>query len=59
MTRDERRALLGDEVIARIHAEADAAIAQHPPTPELLDRLRPILTRPALQHEPDAAQTAA
>lgn len=47
MTRAERRALLGDAVIARIEAEADEAITQYPPTPELLDRLRPILSRPA------------
>lgn len=48
MTREERRALLGDDVIARVEAEADAAVAEHPPTPELLDRLRPVLSRPAL-----------
>ncbi|MFF5451822.1 hypothetical protein ACFY40_11355 [Streptomyces sp. NPDC012950] len=48
MTREERRALLGDDVIARIEAEADTAIAEHPPAPELLDRIRPVLSRPAL-----------
>lgn len=48
MTREERRALLGESVFARIEAEADAAIAKHPPTPELLDRLRPVLSAPAL-----------
>lgn len=51
MTREERRALLGDAVFARIEAEADAAIAEHPPAPELLDRLRPVLSAPAL-HAP-------
>lgn len=43
MTAAERRALLGDAVIEHIHAEADYA---PPPPPEVLDVLRPILTRP-------------
>jgi hypothetical protein len=59
VTAAERRALLGDAVIARINAEADAAIAEHPPTAEVLDRLRPILTSPrrtsAVQQERSAA----
>lgn len=61
MTAAERRALLGDAVIDRINAEADAAIAEHPPTPELLDLLRPVLTSPlAARAEHDAVeQTAA
>lgn len=46
MNAAQRRALLGDEVADRIEAEAQAAIAEHPPSPELLDRLRPILTAP-------------
>ena len=43
MTRDERRALLGDDVIAAIHERVDAA---PDPTPELVDELRRIMTRP-------------
>jgi len=48
MTPDQRRALLGDEVIARIRAEVAAA---PPPPQEVLDLLRPILTRPAGENE--------
>ncbi|MFH9248180.1 hypothetical protein ACH4LK_22460 [Streptomyces lydicus] len=46
MTPAERRALLGDELIAHIRKEVAAA---PPPTRELIARLRPILTssRPA------------
>ncbi len=40
MTPEQRRALLGDAVIARIHAEVAAAPE---PGPELISRLRPIL----------------
>lgn len=47
MTREERRALLGNAVIARIEAEADEAITKYPPAAALLDRLRPVLSRPA------------
>ncbi|WP_328721786.1 hypothetical protein OHT52_21345 [Streptomyces sp. NBC_00247] len=44
MTRDERRALLGDATIAQIHERvAEAPVADV----ELCDRLRRILTRPA------------
>jgi hypothetical protein len=44
MTRDERRALLGDDVIAEIHAR----VAEAPePSPEVVDDLRRIMTRPA------------
>lgn len=54
----ERRALLGDEVIAHIHAEVEKAPA---PSPELIDFLRPILTRPAgrVQQQPASAADAA
>jgi hypothetical protein len=44
MTAAERRALLGDDVIAYIDEQALAAPA---PPPELVDRLRRILTQPA------------
>jgi hypothetical protein len=44
MTREQRRALLGDKVIAAIHERVDAA---PDPTPELVDTLRRIMTRPA------------
>ncbi|WP_329032204.1 hypothetical protein OIE71_04495 [Streptomyces sp. NBC_01725] len=45
MTSAERRRLLGDDVIAEIHQRVAQA---PPPTPEVIDALRPILTRPAL-----------
>ena len=44
MTREERRVLLGDEVIARIHECVKAA---PDPSPELVEKLRRIMTRPA------------
>ncbi|MFD8866073.1 hypothetical protein ACFV1F_17140 [Streptomyces sp. NPDC059590] len=47
MTPEERRRLLGDDVIADIHHQVARALAEAPPSPELLARLRPILTRPA------------
>lgn len=44
MTAAERRALLGDEVIAHIHER----VAQAPePTPDVVDALRRIFSRPA------------
>jgi hypothetical protein len=43
MTREERRALLGDEAIAEIRRLVDAA---PDPTPELVEELRLIMTRP-------------
>ncbi|MFI2761330.1 hypothetical protein ACH5A3_21050 [Streptomyces echinatus] len=43
MTREERRALLGDDVIAYIHEVVDAAPE---PTPEVVERLRRIFTQP-------------
>lgn len=44
MTREERLALLGPGVIARIHAR----VAQAPePSDEVVERLRLIMTRPA------------
>ncbi|MGW5123211.1 hypothetical protein ACWEQ7_03945 [Streptomyces sp. NPDC004069] len=44
MTREERRALLGDDVIAHIHAR----VAKAPePTDELVEELRRIMTHPA------------
>lgn len=48
MTREQRRALLGDKTIEQIHER----VAQAPSAPpELIDFLRPILTRPARQTE--------
>lgn len=44
MTRAERRALLGDDVIAHIEEVVDAA---PDPTPEVVDRLRRIFNQPA------------
>lgn len=43
MTREERRALLGDDVIAAIHERVKLAPE---PSPELVEELRRILTRP-------------
>ncbi|WP_431784934.1 hypothetical protein [Streptomyces chumphonensis] len=47
MTPAERRALLGDAAIAHVRDVARRAAAEYPPPPEVLDRLRPILTNPA------------
>lgn len=44
MTREERHALLGPEIVAHIHACVKAAPE---PSPELVEELRRILTRPA------------
>lgn len=44
MTREERRALLGDEVIAHIRECVDAA---PDPSPEVVAHLRRIMTHPA------------
>jgi hypothetical protein len=44
MNAAERRALLGDAVIAQIHERVAAAPEA---SPELIDKLRRILTRPA------------
>jgi len=43
VTREERRAILGDEVIAAIHERVRLA---PDPGPELVDDLRRIMTRP-------------
>jgi hypothetical protein len=43
MTREERRALLGDDVIAHIDALVDAAPE---PTPEVVEKLRRIFSNP-------------
>ena len=44
MTREERRAILGDEVIAAIHARVKEAPE---PSDELVEELRRIMTNPA------------
>lgn len=44
---ERRRALLGDDVIEHIHREVAAALAEAPPSQELISKLRRILTRPA------------
>lgn len=44
MTREERRAILGDDVIAHIH---ECVAAAPDPTPELVEELRRIMTNPA------------
>lgn len=43
MTREERRAILGDAAIAEIHELVKAAPE---PPPELIEELRRIMTRP-------------
>lgn len=43
MTPEERRRILGDEVIEHINAVVDAAPA---PTPDVVEALRRIFTRP-------------
>lgn len=55
MTPARRRELLGDAIIAHIHAEVAAA---PPPSQELIDRLRLIFARPAAR-QPAARTTAA
>jgi hypothetical protein len=57
VTREERRALLGDEVIAHIHALVAAAPE---PSDELVEELRRILARPGgrVTHSRPAAQAA-
>ena len=57
MSPAERRALLGDDVIAHIHAVVDEAPE---PTPDVVDTLRRILTQPlgALPVETPAAEAA-
>lgn len=44
MTREERLAILGPEIVAHIHACIDAA---PDPTPEQVAKLRRIMTHPA------------
>jgi len=53
----ERRRLLGDAVIADIHRQ----VAEAPePTPDVIDALRRILTRPAARTQPaDERRTSA
>lgn len=51
MTAAERRALLGDVVIAQIHERVDEAPE---PGPEVIDDLRRILTRPAMTPRVDS-----
>jgi hypothetical protein len=56
MTREERRALLGDEVIERIREEVEAAPE---PGPELISRLRLILAPAAARLQARKATEAA
>ncbi|MFF7260670.1 hypothetical protein ACFZCL_10350 [Streptomyces sp. NPDC008159] len=43
MTREERRAILGDELVAKIRKRVQEA---PDPSPELVEELRRIMTRP-------------
>ncbi|MCG0066255.1 hypothetical protein L0F81_23685 [Streptomyces tricolor] len=57
MTREERRALLGDDVITQIHAR----VAEAPePSVEVVEKLRQIMTRPGRRaiSPPSAARAA-
>jgi len=56
MTREERRRILGGSVIEHIHREVKAALAEAPPTEDVLADLRRIFARPAGQ--PDRAVAA-
>lgn len=56
MTREERRALLGDACIGHIR---DLVAAAPEPTPALIEELRRILTRPAGRPAPAAQRPAA
>ena len=56
MTREERRALLGDDVIAHIHDLVEAAPE---PGPELISRLRLILAPAAARLQARKASEAA
>ncbi|MEU4947663.1 hypothetical protein [Streptomyces lavendulae] len=58
MTRAERLALLGPDFVAYIRESVASA---PPPSPELIDALRPILTNPAKRRTPpaDSAPAAA
>jgi hypothetical protein len=55
MTREERLALLGPEIVAHIHEVVDAS---PPPSPELVEELRRIMTRPAGNHRCQALRPA-
>ena len=44
MTPDERRALLGADVVTYVRAEARQAAEEYPPSADVIDALRPILT---------------
>ncbi|WP_406168344.1 hypothetical protein [Streptomyces sp. NBC_00996] len=44
MTREERRRILGDEVIAKLHARVELA---PDPSPELVEKLRRLWMSPA------------
>lgn len=56
MTREERLQILGAEVVADIHRQVAAA---PPAPPELVARLRPILSHPAKPRPRAAAAPAA
>lgn len=59
MTAAERRALLGDEAVEDARSQSRRAIAQAPPDPGTLARLRRILTNPGRRPAPVAARQAA
>ncbi len=64
MTREQRRALLGDEVIARIHEDVDEAVRDFTTAPpddkaELISRLRLILAPAAARLQARKASEAA
>lgn len=56
MTREERLAILGPEIVAHIHKVVEVS---PPPSPELVEELRRIMTRPAGNHRRPAARRPA
>lgn len=57
MTPDERCALLGADVVAAVRAEARYAAEEYPPSVDVIDALRPILTSKKVQRVPQATQS--
>lgn len=59
MTPEERRALLGADVVAAVRAEARRAAEKYPPGPDVIEALRPILTsRTARKRRPQPTKRA-
>lgn len=60
MKAEERRALLGADVVSAVRTEARRAAEEFPPGPEVIEALRPILaTRMVWKHRSTRAPIAA